>query len=104
METTVYRLYMGLNDKDTKKQEHPTEEAFNLFQSLVLRQFDGATVWSAKGIYTHEDGTQVSENTLCCELIFADYVHVKKFVTLLKEVFNQESIAVQMTKVESDLW
>ena len=104
MKTNVYRLYMGLNDKDTKKQEISTEEAYNVFNGLVLRMFDGATVWSAKGVYTHDDGTQVSENTLCCELVFADYIKVKKFVQQLKQIFNQESIAVQIVEVNSELW
>lgn len=104
MKTTVFRIYMGLNDKDTKKQEVSTGEAYTIFNGLVLRNFDGATVWSAKGVYTHEDGTQVSENTLCCELIFANFIHVKRFVETLKDVFNQESVAVQHYEVESELW
>lgn len=104
MKTNVYRLYMGLNDKDTKRQEISTDEAYNIFNGLVLRMFDGATVWSAKGVYTHDDGTQVSENTLCCELVFADYIKAKKFVQQLKQIFNQESIAVQVVEVDSELW
>lgn len=104
MKTMNYRLYMGLNDKDTKKQEISTEEAEKTFNSLVLRSFDGATVWVADGVYTHEDGTQVSEKTLCCELVFAEYIHVKRFCELLKRVYNQESIAVQMIEVEAELW
>lgn len=61
MKTYNYRLYCGLNDKDTKKQEISTEEAQNVFNGLVARMFDGATVWTADGVYTHVDGTQVSE-------------------------------------------
>lgn len=102
--TFNYRVYMGLNDKDEHVQIIPQEEAEKVFNNLVLRFFDGATVWNANGVYTHDDGTQVSENTLCCELVFADYVKVKKFVALLKKTFNQESVAVQMIEVEADLW
>lgn len=104
MKTFNYRVYCGLNDKTTKKQEIPTEEAQNVFNNLVARMFDGATVWMADGVYTHVDGTQVSEKTLCCELVFTDGVKVKKFCNQLKEVFNQESIAVQAIEVEADLW
>lgn len=104
MKTYNYRIYMGLNDKNTKKQEISTNEAINVFNGLVARFFDGATVWQADGIYTHEDDEQVKEKTLCCELIFVEYIHVKRFVNLLKEKFNQESIAVQMIKVDAELW
>ena len=104
MKTYNFRLYCGLNDKDTKKQEISTEEAQNVFNNLVARTFDGATVWMADGVYTHADGTQVSEKTLCCELVFTDGVKVKRFCNQLKEIFNQESIAVQTIEVDADLW
>ena len=104
MKTYNYRLYCGLNDKDTKKQEISTEEAQNVFNGLVARMFDGATVWTADRAYTHVDGTQASEKTLCCELVFTAGVKAKKFCNQLKEVFNQESIAVQAIEVEADLW
>lgn len=101
--SNIYRLYTGLNDKDAKRQLIPTEEAYTLFKGLVARKFDGATCWLSEGVYTHENGEQVSEQTIVCELLFTDIVRVKQFANELKRVFNQESIALQIIEAKADL-
>ena len=103
-----YELYMGLNDKDTKTQKIDTLEAYKIVSNQVAQRFDGGTVFNASGIYKHEDGTVVIENTLKIEIILFDESmkesNVKEFVDYLKTTFNQESIAVQHSKVTSNLW
>ena len=66
-----YTLYIGLNDKDTKRQEISTIEAYKLVAREACRLVDGATIFEATGYYRHEDGTIVIEQSLRCE-VFTD--------------------------------
>lgn len=102
-----YTLYLGLNDKDTKAQKVDTIEAYKIVENLCASMFGGATIFSAHGVYKHDDNTIVIENTLRIELLEFDSSildGVREFVRILKEVFNQESIAVQIETVNSELW
>lgn len=99
-----YTLYLGLNDKDTKRQEVSTIEAYKIITNILASDFGGGTIYEAKGIYKHDDGKVVIENTLRIEILFADEKAIRKLVGDLKKMFNQESVAVQAEEIESDLW
>lgn len=99
-----FTLYLGLNDKDTKTQLVSTLEAYKIVTNVLKTYTDGATVFEANGIYKHDDGTFTTENTLRIELLFVERETVKTIVDILKQVLNQESIAVQHEVVESELW
>lgn len=99
-----FTLYLGLNDKDTKVQKISTLEAYKIVSNILMKSFDGATIYEAMGIYKHEDGTFVRENTLRIELLFAEETRVRELINTLKVVFNQESIAVQKEVIDSQLW
>lgn len=99
-----FTLYLGLNDKDSKVQEISTLEAYKIVSNLISADFDGGTIFEARGIYKHEDGQIVTETTLRIELLFAEPQKVKNLVDTLKKLFNQESIAVQQEVINSQLW
>lgn len=99
-----WTLYLGLNDKDTKVQKIATVEAYKVAMNILSQFVEGATIFEANGMYTHENGTITIEKTLRIELLFTDEETVKKIVAILKTVFNQESIAVQKEVVNSNLW
>lgn len=102
-----FTLYLGLNDKDTKFQKIETVEAYKIVENLCASMFDGATIFNACGVYKHDDGAIVVENTLRIEIIEFDtdlMDRMKKFVDTLKHVFNQESIAVSIQEINSELW
>lgn len=99
-----WTLYLGLNDKDTKVQKIATVEAYKVAMNILSQFVEGATIFEANGMYTHENGTLTIEKTLRIELLFTDEETVKKIVAMLKTVFNQESIAVQKETINSDLW
>lgn len=99
-----YTLYLGLNDKDSKQQEISTIEAYKVVSNLISKDFDGGTIFEAKGIYKHDDGTIVTETTLRIELLFAEHEQIMKLCSTLKKIFNQESIAVQQEIVNSELY
>ena len=99
-----YILYVGLNDKDTKTQKIDTLSAYNLTNNILLNYVEGATVTQSKGIYKHNNGNVVIENTLIIELLFTDKATVETIAKELKMALNQESIAIQKQTIESYLF
>lgn len=99
-----YILYVGLNDKDTKTQKIDTLSAYNLTNNILLNYVEGATVTQSKGIYKHNNGNVVIENTLIIELLFTDKNTVETIAKELKIALNQESIAIQKQTIESYLF
>ena len=99
----MYKLYAGLNDKDAREQLIPTADAL----ALVRERLDGvkqdATIYTAQGIYTHEDGGRVHENTIVIEIMFTPYDVVVEIARDLKRALNQESIALQVFEMEGAL-
>ena len=95
-----YTIYLGLNDKITKKQETETPAAIE----MLARYLKDATIAEATGFYTHDDGTFVIEKTLKIEKIdFNDDFDMERAAADLKKMFNQEAIAVEFSEVNSQL-
>lgn len=104
--TVKYTFYVGLNDKDSKVQEVNTLEAAKIVQNVFIKnEVDGATITSGKGIYKHENGMVVTEETLIIQVYeFGEPVKVKEICDDLKVMLNQESIAVEKTEANSVLY
>ena len=89
-------------------------QRFKLFQrlrrtrsylTLSLNILAGwGTIFESQVIYKHDDGKIVFEKTLRIEILFAEEPQIKALVAELKKIFNQESIAVQVEDINSDLW
>ncbi len=99
-----YTLYLGLNDKDTKVQKINTLEAYKICINILMKYTDGATIYEAQGIYKHNNGTFTTETTLRIELLFITEKDVLQIIATLKQVFNQESIALQTESINSQLF
>lgn len=95
-----YNLYVGLNDKTTKKQEVTTDCA----KDIVNKVCGDCSIQEIVGYYTHENGEQVKENTLKVELLFKSEDEVRLYCQDLKKLLNQESIAVNKEVSMSALW
>lgn len=94
-------FYIGLNDKETKRQEINTLDAFKIVEN-VFNTFCkyGATIRECKGIYKHESGEKVIENTL--ESFTTEELEtqtINDIVKVLKNTLNQESILVTQETV-----
>lgn len=98
-----FTLYLGLNDKDTKTQKINTLEAYKIVANLLAADFGGGTIYEARGIYKHDDGTIVTETTLRIELLFTTRGQVLDLIATLKKLFNQESVALQTENIDSTL-
>lgn len=101
-------LYMGLNDKDSKAQKFTKLESYKLLESILKVKGIDATISEATGLYTHDDGTLVIEESLRIEILFFENKkenneRVMNLVDTLKKAFNQESIAMQKENINSQL-
>lgn len=97
-------LYIGLNDKDTKTQKISTLDAYRFVNNILATD---STITECKGVYTHEDGTITTENTLEVVLLDFDNTLDKGWVldkaNAIKKALNQESIAYQEQDIKSEL-
>lgn len=98
---TKYTLYIGLNDKDTKTQRIETMEASKIVQNVLTDTTGGGTIYSATGVYRHDNGTIVIENTLRVELVSVAMEAVRGAIETIKKVLNQESVILQTENVQS---
>lgn len=96
-----YLLFLGLNDKDSKRQEINTLDCYKMLMNYFT---DGATITEATGFYRHDDGTLVIERSLKIEILdFLENFNLIHAVDDLKRMFNQESIAVETQEINSKL-
>lgn len=104
--TTKYSFYIGLNDKDSKVQIIETLTASNIVNRVFIENgVDGATITSGKGIYKHENGEIVIEETLIVQVYeFDSIINVRQICNELKNLLNQESIAVEKRETNSELY
>lgn len=101
-----FTFCVGLNDNDTKKQEITTAAALEILEELCFSYFDGATLTACRGLYKHENGAKVRENSYRIEVLFFDdnaETTAAAFVADVKKALNQETIALQRELVDSEL-
>lgn len=99
--TKKYTYFLGLNDKDTKTQLVRNADALHNVLSLVASQLWGGTVTESNGVFKHEDGTIVIENTIKIETLgfLTDGEVYENFARELAIEFNQESVLLEVSEV-----
>ena len=88
------RLYIGLNDAETKKQIFETEQYVEQLKNLCFTYHVPFSMAFEEGGYFHENGEYVEEKTLVLTLIDAEKDIIQKIAKDLCGLFNQESILV----------
>ena len=92
-------LYIGLNDKDTKKQKIPRDDAMAIIMGILNDHgIMGMTFFDARGVWTYDDGETSEEETIMVEVLgfsVSDMV-----IHTLKTKLNQESIGVSREEVK----
>lgn len=92
----IFTLSIGLNDKDTKRQELSRETAVNrIFDAL-----SDCTILDAMGQFTHEDGARVREKSLRV-YVYGEEENFQEVCNSAAELcgsLNQECIVAQMTR------
>lgn len=99
---TKYVATIGLFDKDSKTLKIDPANAQALLNNEVARRFDGATVYSADGVYKHANGATVREPSLRVELCYTTREAAVELCQWAKRVFNQESVMLEAIEEECD--
>lgn len=99
-----FTIICGLNDQYTKKQEITTEEAYKkIVEVLHAHKVDGATFTECRGLYIHDDGTPVFENSIKIELLFITAETANAICDGLKIALNQEAVVLEAVNIDSQL-
>ena len=85
-----HEIFIGLNDKDTKKQVISTDEAMLKVHNLI----GDCSMSLIQGYFTHADGSMVVEKTIKCEVFGIEDEKIHAIIECLKIELNQESILV----------
>ena len=95
-----YILYVGLNDKDKKKQLITTANAKKLIKKTLFKNnVEGYTIYMANGLYKHDNGQITQEKTIIIELLYINNNILNIIIQELKKILNQESILKQIQKI-----
>lgn len=86
----ITKLYIGLNDKDTKKQEHSLE-SFKIVLDFILLEhgYEAYTVEQVQGCYKCN-----TENTLIVTLVNPK-AGLNALCDDIKQSFNQECVMME---------
>lgn len=101
-----YTLAVGLNDRETLKPLANYETASTEIAGRLAQLGVGATITRGTGVYKHERGDVVIEETVVISVIDFEGTAGAKldaFIASVKRDYNQESIAVMIDNIESEL-
>ena len=57
---TLVSFYVGLNDKDAKKQVISNNDAKTIITKCIVKYFQfGGSLFECSGVYAHNDGSNV---------------------------------------------
>lgn len=98
---TETKIYIGLNDAFTLRQEHETERYIGILKN-VCRSYGIPFSFSlAQGGYIHENGEYTQENTLVISLIDVPRETVNEVAKDLCAFFHQESVMITEGAVDA---
>ena len=98
----TFTIIAGLNDKDTKKQIISTAQAEKRIAAIILNYTGGATLTRCKGIYTHDNGATVFENSIKAEISGITTETAQRIASEIKNALNQESIYFAVSNAQVD--
>ena len=93
-----YTIYLGVNDKDTLKQEIPTETIRAQMHEICIKYVDGYTVSVADGFYRDDAGNITHEVSLVYVFIDVPIDSVQKIMDEALMKFNQSSILLEVNR------
>lgn len=98
---TETKIYVGLNDAETKEQKYGIEKYLTILKQICFSYHVAFSVSISQGGYVHEDGTYTEENSLILTLIDTDKYLVEEIAKDLCVFFNQESVLVTDDEVKA---
>ena len=97
---TETRIYVGLNDSETREQKYGTEEYLGMLKDICRNYHAAFSVDIEEGGYYHDDGEYTEETSLVLVLIDADPEVVQKIAKDLCAYFHQESVLITENHVD----
>ena len=94
------RIYVGLNDADTKAQKHETGKYISILKNVCRNYHVAFSVDIEQGGYFHDDGEYTEETSLVLVLVNPDRNTVKEIAKDLCTFFHQESVLVTEDHIE----
>ena len=91
---TETRIYVGLNDAETRQQKYETEQYLSELKDVCRGYHVAFSVDIEQGGYYHEDGEYTEETSLVLLLIDAERDVVCRIAGDLRARFHQESVLV----------
>ena len=95
-----FTLTIGLNDKDTLRQEIETSKAIDLITNTI--EHDMTIKQGNIGVYTMASGQRVVENSLDVLLYGIEKTLANKYAKKLCKVLNQESIILVENTIQPE--
>lgn len=91
MEDSIeYQIFIGCNDSQLNDEVVNENELKEMLSEFFTRKKIGFSMLSAKGGFLHENGSFVTENTLCVSIIGGSDLDIVKFAKSLSMYMNQE--------------
>ena len=97
---TETKLYVGLNDSETKTQRLETEIYVSTLKSVCRSYRVAFSFVVEQGGYLHENGSYTEENTLVLSLIDTDETIINEIAKDLCVFFHQESVMITVNPIQ----
>ena len=95
------KIYVGLNDADTKEQMFATDKYKNILKNVCFNYHVAFSVDLQEGGYFHENGEYTQENSLILSLIDADKDIIQEIARDLCVFFHQESVLITEGEIKA---
>ena len=99
-----FTLYLGTNDKDTNKPVYSKDECKERAKAILMDKFGGYTIQEAEGGWKGDDGKEYQEYTLVIYLSDTDIDTVHDAADELIKEFNQSSVLINTSTVETEFY
>lgn len=95
------KIYVGLNDSQTLKQEHDTAKYVSILKNVCKSYHTPFSFSFSQGGYMHEDGRYTEELTLVLSLIDVKKGIINEIARDLCDFFHQESLMITRDRVST---
>ena len=99
VQMTETRIYVGLNDGETRAQLYDTETYLSILKDICRSCHVAFSVDVEEGGYYHEDGEYTEETSLVLILINTERDVVDKIAQELRTRFHQESVLITEDRI-----
>ena len=100
LQMTETRIYIGLNDAQTKEQKYETEKYMSVLKNVCRSYHVAFSVDIEHGGYYHDDGEYTEETAFILVLINADQKVINDIAKDLCTFFHQESVLVTQNQID----